>query len=124
MDTTAGRPHSLTAQEIALKNQITISGFPCSFGAQEVSVPVAVLDEFGHFRVEGVNVDKEVCDSIRQAMAPFQRPKLIKISSPYGKAGQLCVAVDVDGRAFMRSAKSPNENAKELFRNGSNNPDR
>jgi hypothetical protein len=77
-------------EEIGLKNRITISIFPCSFRATRgFSIPVAILDELAFFRVEGVNVDKEIVDAIRPAMATFPRAKLIKISSPYAKAGEL-----------------------------------
>ena len=36
-----------------------------------------------------MNVDKEVIDAIRPAQATFVNSKLIKISSPYGKQGEL-----------------------------------
>src|SRR5207247_10964698 len=81
---------NVTADEIELANRITISVFPCTFRAPRgFSVPVAILDEFAFFRVEGVNVDKEIVDSIRPAMATFPRAKFLKVSSPYGKAGEL-----------------------------------
>jgi hypothetical protein len=77
-------------EEIDLTNNLTISIFPCSFKATRgFSIPVAILDELAFFRVEGVNVDKEVIDAIRPAQATFPRAKLIKISSPYAKAGEL-----------------------------------
>lgn len=77
-------------EELELRNNICISIFPCSFKATRgFSIPVAILDEVAFFRVEGVNVDKEVIDAIRPAQATFPRAKLIKISSPYSKAGEL-----------------------------------
>ena len=77
-------------EEIDLTTGLTISIFPCSFRAPRgFSIPVAILDEVGFFRVEGVNVDKEVIDAIRPAQATFENAKLIKISSPYGKQGEL-----------------------------------
>ena len=77
-------------EEIDLTTGLTISIFPCSFRAPRgFSIPVAILDEVGFFRVEGVNVDKEVIDAIRPAQATFANSKLIKISSPYGKQGEL-----------------------------------
>jgi hypothetical protein len=77
-------------EEIELRNGLTVQVFPCSFrSTRGHSVPVAILDELAFFRVEGVNVDKEVIDSIRPAQATFPRAKLIKISSPYSKAGEL-----------------------------------
>ncbi len=77
-------------EAIDLTNQLTISIFPCSFRATRgFSIPVAILDEVAFFRVEGVNVDKEVIDAIRPAQATFPNSKLIKISSPYAKQGEL-----------------------------------
>jgi hypothetical protein len=81
---------SVNAEEIALTNRITITIFPCSFRhVRGFSIPVAILDEFAFFRVEGVNVDKTVVDAIRPAMATFPRARLIKTSTPYAKAGEL-----------------------------------
>ena len=78
------------AEEIDLTNGLTISIFPCSFRATRgFSIPVAILDEVAFFRVEGVNVDKEVIDALRPAQATFPRSKLIKVSSPYAKQGEL-----------------------------------
>ena len=77
-------------EEIDLTNNLTITIFPCSFRATRgFSIPVVILDEVAFFRVEGVHVDKEVIDAIRPAQATFPRSKLIKISSPYGKQGEL-----------------------------------
>lgn len=77
-------------EEIDLTNGLTISIFPCSFRATRgFSIPVAVLDEVAFFRIEGVNVDRDVIDAIRPAQATFPHAKLIKISSPYAKAGEL-----------------------------------
>ncbi len=77
-------------EEIELKDGLTISILPCSFRAlRGFSVPVAILDEVAFFRVDGANVDKEVIDAVRPAQATFPRAKLIKISSPYWKKGEL-----------------------------------
>jgi len=71
-------------EEIDLTNGLTVSIFPCSFRAvRGFAVPVAILDELAFFRVEGINVDKEVIDALRPAQATFPRSKLVKISSPY-----------------------------------------
>ncbi len=79
-----------TQEEIELTNRITISIFPCSARAgRGFAVPLVIFDEVGHYRVEGVNVDKEVIDSYRPAGAQFLREKRIKISTPYGKVGEL-----------------------------------
>jgi len=77
-------------EEIDLTNGLSISIFPCSFRAPRgFSVPVAVLDELAFFRHEGAVIDKEVIDSIRPGQATFPGAKLIKISSPYSKSGEL-----------------------------------
>jgi len=78
------------AEEIDLTNGLTISIFPASFkSSRGHAVPVCVIDELAFLKVEGVNVDREIIDSIRPAQAQFPRSKLIKISSPYAKAGEL-----------------------------------
>jgi len=77
-------------EEIDLTNNLSISIFPCSFRAPRgFSVPVAILDELAFFRHEGAVIDKEVIDSIRPGQATFPGAKLIKISSPYSKSGEL-----------------------------------
>jgi len=77
-------------EEIDLKNRITITIMPCSFRATRgFAIPVAIIDELAFFRVEGAVVDREVIDAIRPAQATFERSKLIKISSPYAKQGEL-----------------------------------
>ncbi len=82
--------HDVRKEEIDLTNQLTMSIFPCSFRATRgFSIPVAILDEVAFFRVEGVNVDREVINAIRPAQATFPRSKLIKISSPYAKQGDI-----------------------------------
>jgi hypothetical protein len=50
---------------------------------------VAIFDEIAFYRVDGVNVDRDVINSVRPAQAQFPRPKLVKISSPYAKQGEL-----------------------------------
>jgi len=77
-------------EEIDLTNRLTISIFPCSFRAPRgFAIPVAILDELAFFRHEGAIIDKEVIDAIRPAQATFPNSKLIKISSPYSKSGEL-----------------------------------
>jgi hypothetical protein len=87
---------NVTAEEIDL----TI--FPASWKAPRgYSIPVALLDELAFFKIEGVNIDREIIDAIRPAQATFPRAKLIKISSPYAKAGELY-------RDFANREKNPN----------------
>jgi hypothetical protein len=81
---------AVRSDEIELTNGITISIFPCSFRATRgFAIPVAIFDEIAFYRVDGVNVDRDVINSVRPAQAQFPRPKLVKISSPYAKQGEL-----------------------------------
>jgi hypothetical protein len=81
---------AVRSDEIDLTNGITISIFPCSFRATRgFAIPVAIFDEIAFYRVDGVNVDRDVINSVRPAQAQFPRPKLVKISSPYAKQGEL-----------------------------------
>ncbi len=76
-------------EEIDLNNDITISIWPCSYRAPRgISIICAICSELAFYRVEGINVDKEVIDSIRPAMATFPYAKLIKITTPYSKKGE------------------------------------
>jgi len=83
-----GEPY---ANEIKLKNRITIKCFPSSQGAlRGWSIPVAVFDEVGFWRLEGsANSDEEIQSSTRRGMINFPSTKLVKISSPYMKSGLL-----------------------------------
>jgi len=78
-------------EEIDLTNGLTIGIFPCTYRAPRgYSVPVACCDELGYWRTdESRNPDIEIIRSIRPAQVTFPRSKLIKISSPYAKAGIL-----------------------------------
>jgi len=78
-------------EEIDLTNNLTISVFSCTFRAPRgYSVPVALCDELGYWRTdESRNPDVEIIRSIKPAQVTFPRSKLIKISSPYAKAGVL-----------------------------------
>jgi len=77
-------------EEIDLTNRLSISIFPPSFRAPRAfGGAVDICDEFGFFKVEGISVDKEVLDALRPGQATFPNSKLIKISSPYAKQGEL-----------------------------------
>jgi len=79
------------AGEVELVNGITISCFACTQRSlRGWSIPVAVLDEVGFFRLEGSSdSDAEVQASVRRGMIAFEETKLIKISTPYMKGGVL-----------------------------------
>jgi len=77
-------------EEIRFKNGLSVASYPCSFrGLRGYSVPVCVIDELAFFKVQGVNVDREVLEAVRPAQATFPGAKLVKISSPYAKQGEL-----------------------------------
>ena len=79
-----------TAGLVLFRSRVQIAVKACSFRASRgLHIPVAILDEIGVWQVEGVNPDKAVVDSIRPAMATFPRRRLIKLSTPWAKAGIL-----------------------------------
>lgn len=81
----------IRAQEIELATGVVVSCFPCTTSSlRGWSIPVAVLDEVGFWRLEGSSdSDVEVQASVRRGMVNFARTKLVKISTPYMKSGVL-----------------------------------
>ena len=79
------------ANELDLSNRITIACFPCTKTAlRGWSNPAGGLNELAFWRLEGAaDSDVEVQASIRRGMLSFPSPRLIKISTPYMKAGVL-----------------------------------
>jgi hypothetical protein len=79
------------ANEIELVNGLRIVCFPCTqTSLRGWSIPVAVMDEIGFFRLEGAaDSDTEIQASIRRGMIGFPSTRLIKISTPYMKSGVL-----------------------------------
>jgi hypothetical protein len=80
-----------TANEIRLTNNVSILCFPSSYTSlRGWSIPVALLDEVGFWRLEGsADSDVEIQASIRRGMINFDTTRLIKISTPYMKSGVL-----------------------------------
>jgi hypothetical protein len=80
-----------TANEIRLTNRVSILCFPSSYTSlRGWSIPVALLDEVGFWRLEGsADSDVEIQASIRRGMINFDTTRLIKISTPYMKSGVL-----------------------------------
>jgi hypothetical protein len=68
--------------EIRLKNRISILCFPSTLASlRGWSIPVAVLDEVGFWRVEGsADADVEILSSVRRGMINFKSSRLVKIS--------------------------------------------
>lgn len=79
-----------TAGLVLFKNRVQVQVKACNFRATRgLHIPVAILDEIGVWNVEGVNPDRAVVESLRPAMATFPRRRLVKLSSPWAKAGIL-----------------------------------
>lgn len=78
-----------TRDEIRLTNKTTISIFPSTVKSlRGWSIPCGAMDELAFWRLEGsAESDTEIQMSIRRGMAGFSRPKLIKATTPYMKAG-------------------------------------
>ncbi len=78
------------AEEIDLRNGVTIGVWPCTFRAvRGLAIGVAICDEIDFWWQESVNAAEEVIAAIRPAMAALPGAKLIAISSPYTPLGWL-----------------------------------
>ena len=80
------------SDEVELTNGISIVCYPCSCTAvRGVSVICAICDELAFWPHEetAANPEEEVLAALRPAMATFVTSKLIKISTPFRKAGLL-----------------------------------
>jgi len=77
--------------EIELDNQITIAAYPCSYRAPRgVTVICGIAEEVAFWRDEtSANPDREILRSMARGMANVPNAKLIKISTPYSRAGAL-----------------------------------
>jgi hypothetical protein len=79
------------ADEVRLTNRTTVMAFPCTLRSlRGFSIPAAVMDELGFYRIEGAaDADAEIQASIRRGMLAFPAARLVKVSTPYMKAGVL-----------------------------------
>lgn len=79
------------ATEIRLTNRISIMGFPCTVPSlRSWSIPHGTMNELGFFPIQGqANSDDEIQTSIRRGMVGFPRTLLLKVSTPYLRAGVL-----------------------------------
>jgi len=76
--------------EIDLRNQTTISIWPCTFRATRgLTLAAAVCDEVDFWFQESLNAAEEVIGALRPALATLPQTKLIAISSPYTPTGWL-----------------------------------
>ena len=77
--------------EVELTNNITIAVYPCSYRAPRgITVICGVADELAFWRdEESANPDTEIIRTMRRGMANVPNARLVKISTPYAKAGVL-----------------------------------
>ena len=81
-----------TKNEITLNNGITIGCYACSYVAvRGVTIVTAVCDEMAFWPHDSsaANPEQEILDALHPGMANVVHPKLIKISTPFGKQGIL-----------------------------------
>ena len=80
------------AEELHLKGDIRIACYPASYkGLRGFSVAVAICDELAFWSTESMsgNVDTEILNAIRPAQATFPNPKIVKITTPWLRAGEV-----------------------------------
>lgn len=79
----------VTAEEIFLKNGVSIMVFPCDPGrVRGYSLVCFIGDEVGSWMLEGRRIDVSVLDACRPAL-DFSYSKLIKISTPGMQKGEI-----------------------------------
>lgn len=79
----------VTAEEIFLKNGVSIQVFPCDPGrVRGYSLVCFVGDEVAAWMLEGRRVDKDVLDAARPGL-DFSYSKMIKISTPGMQKGEI-----------------------------------
>lgn len=77
-----------TDLEITLKNSVKIISSPCNSTAlRGLPIPVLILDEISFYRIEGVNADEVIFNSLRPRQAQFPNNKLFMISTAGSKQG-------------------------------------
>jgi hypothetical protein len=79
------------AEEIELKNRVTITVKTCSFRTiRGYTLLAAILEELAFFRSEQfANPDREILAAVRPALATIPESLLIGISTPYSRSGVL-----------------------------------
>jgi len=76
--------------ELVLKNGMRIISLPCnSTAGRGLAVAAFILDEIGHYAVEGIRSDELIYNSLRPRMAQFPSAKVVLISTPSAKQGLL-----------------------------------
>ena len=78
------------ADELWFRNGMCVSIWPCTVkSVRGLHVPVSVLDEIGFWESEGANPDIEVVRAVAPAGATFPGRMMVKLSTPWAKAGVL-----------------------------------
>ncbi len=82
----------ITKEEIVLDNGVVIGCYPCTYdGVRGRTIIAVICDELAFWSDEedSANPAEEVIAALRPGMATVRNPKLIKISTPFGKTGLL-----------------------------------
>ena len=82
----------ITKEEIILDNGVVIGCYPCTYdGVRGRTIIAVVCDELAFWSNEedSANPAEEVIAALLPGMATVRNPKLIKISTPFGKTGVL-----------------------------------
>lgn len=87
----ASKVINVTTNQIDLDNGMSVVCYPCTLRSlRGWSIPAACMDELGFWKLEGqADADTEVQTSIRRGGLSFPNPKLVKISTPFHRAGLL-----------------------------------
>jgi Terminase large subunit, ATPase domain len=82
----------ITKEEIVLDNGVVIGCYPCTYdGVRGRTIIAVICDELAFWSDEedSANPAEEVIAALRPGMATVRNPKLVKISTPFGKTGLL-----------------------------------
>jgi hypothetical protein len=78
------------AEIIELTNQIDIQVSTCSYRTTRgFTVAACIFEEAGFWRVQGINIDKEIYTSVKPATTTIPNSLIIFISTPFSKMGLL-----------------------------------
>jgi hypothetical protein len=78
------------AEEVELNNQVSIAVYTCQYGAiRGQTLAAAICDEIGFWQVDGQNPDREILAALRPALSTIPGSKLLCLSTPYARVGEL-----------------------------------
>lgn len=79
-----------TQSELTLRNNIKILSLPCNTtSGRGLPIICLIMDEIGHFFVEGKRADETIFNALNPRRAQFPGSKLILLSTPAAKQGLL-----------------------------------